>query len=168
MDRISTADFDSPIGPLRVASSESGLAYVELPQASGRGFRGWLDRHAKGADVEQGYAPNQAWIAQILEFLEGKRTSFDIPLDLRGTEFQCDVYREVAAISYGETRSYSEIAQAVGRASAVRAVGAANAANPIPLVVPCHRVIASSGHLQGYAGGLDTKARLLAMESKFF
>ena len=101
---------------------------------------------------------------QLLEYFEGKRTAFDLPLDLRGTPFQLEVWRALLAIPYGETRSYAEIARAVGRPAAVRAVGAANGANPIAIVVPCHRVIAADGSLGGYGGGLELKARLLAME----
>ena len=86
-------------------------------------------------------------------------------LDLRATAFQLAVYQCVAKIGYGQTLSYSDIANAIGKPKAVRAVGAANGANPIPLVIPCHRVIARGGALQGYAGGLKLKARLLAMES---
>lgn len=164
MDVLHTAEFESPIGSLRIAGTSTGLAYVQLPHANGRGFDGWRTRHAPAAIVKQGFEPNRASVAQILEFLEGKREAFDLPLDLRGTEFQVAVYREVARIPFGETRTYKEVADAVGRPTATRAVGAANGANPVSLVVPCHRVIASSGHLQGYGGGLDLKARLLAME----
>ncbi len=164
MDVIHTADFDTPIGSLRIASTSIGLAYIQLPHANGRGFDGWRTRHAPSAVVKQGFEPNRTCVAQLLEFLEGKREVFDLALDLRGTDFQVAVYEEVARIPFGETRTYKEIADAVGRPTATRAVGAANGANPISLVVPCHRVIATSGHLQGYGGGLDLKARLLAME----
>ena len=164
MDVVHTVECDSPVGPLRIASTEKGLAYVELPHASGRGLDGWRTRHASGAIVKQGFEPNRPYIAQILEFLAGKRQKFELPLDLRATPFQLAVYQELRRIPFGETRTYAEIARAVGRPSATRAVGAANGANPISLVVPCHRVIGSSGHLQGYAGGLDLKAWLLAME----
>ena len=164
MDVIHTADFETSIGSLRIASTSNGLAYIQLPHANGRGFDGWRTRHAQTAVVKQGFEPNKLYVAQIREFLEGKREEFDLPLDVRGTEFQVAVYEEVARIPFGETRTYAEIAQAVGRPTATRAVGAANGANPISLVVPCHRVIATSGHLQGYGGGLDLKAKLLAME----
>jgi O-6-methylguanine DNA methyltransferase len=159
-----TADLETPVGSIRIASSEKGLAYVQLPHANGRGFDGWRTRHAPTAVVKQGFEPNRIYAAQILEFLEGKREAFDLPLDLRGTPFQLAALAEVARIPFGETRTYGEIAEAVGRPTASRAVGAANGANPVSLVVPCHRVIASSGHLQGYGGGLELKARLLAME----
>ncbi len=164
MDVIHTAEFDTPIGSIRIASTSTGLAYVQLPRANGRGFDGWRTRHAPSAVVKRGFEPNRTCVAQILEFLEGKREAFDLQLDLRGTDFQVAVYEEVARIPFGETRTYKEIAVAVGRAKATRAVGAANGANPVSLVVPCHRVIATTGHLQGYGGGLDLKAKLLAME----
>ena len=165
MRTIHTARFDSPIGELAVASSDAGLAYVALPRANGRGMLGWQRRHAADETLREGYAANRSAIQQILEFLDGKREVFDLALDLRATEFQCDVYRVVAAIPYGERLSYADVAARVERPKAVRAVGAANGANPLPLVVPCHRVVASGGQLQGYAGGLDMKARLLAMEN---
>ncbi len=161
---VHTAQFESPIGSLRVASTDAGLAYLELPHASGRGLSGWLRRQLPGASAEDGFAPNRTAIAQILEYLEGKRAGFDLPLDLRGTHFQLEVWSALREIPYGETRSYAQIAEAVGRPSAVRAVGTANGANPVSLVVPCHRVIASTGRLAGYAGGIALKARLLAME----
>ena len=103
-------------------------------------------------------------VTQILEYLEGKRTRFDVPLDLRGTDFQVAVWNGLLSIPYGETRTYQDLARQLGRPRAVRAVGAANGANPLALVVPCHRVVASGGRLGGYGGGLELKARLLAME----
>jgi O-6-methylguanine DNA methyltransferase len=164
MEIVHTAQVDSPIGGLRLASTERGLGYLELPHASGRGLDGWLRRCLPGARCEEGYAANRSAVDQILEYLEGKRTEFDLPLDLRGTPFQQAVWEALLAIPYGETRSYSDIAGGVARPRAVRAVGAANGSNPVSLVVPCHRVIASDGKLGGYGGGLELKARLLAME----
>jgi len=164
MEIVHTAETDTPIGLCRVASTGQGLAYVELPHASGRGLRGWLRHYAAEADVVEAFAPNRVAIGQLLEFLEGKRTEFDLALDLRGTPFQRAVWSALLEIPYGETRSYRQIAQAVGRPNAVRAVGAANGANPVSLVVPCHRVIGADGRLAGYGGGTDVKARLLAME----
>lgn len=164
MEIVHTALVDTPIGALRLASTSAGLGFLELPHASGRGLRGWLRRCLPGARCEEGYAPNRAAVAQILEYLEGKRTAFDLPLDLRGTAFQRKVWNALLDIPYGETRSYAGLARAVGRPKAVRAVGSANGANPVALIVPCHRVIASDGKLGGYGGGLELKARLLAME----
>lgn len=162
---LSTTRFDSPIGSLRIVSSQKGLVYVELPHASGRGFEGWRKLYARDSDVVERRAAHEDAIDQILEFLAGDRREFALSLDLRATDFQLAVYKIVAGIRYGETLAYSDVAEAMGKPKAVRAVGAANGANPIPLIVPCHRVIARGGALQGYAGGLDMKAKLLAMES---
>ena len=164
METLYTARFSTPLGPLRIASSDKGLAYVELPNESGRGFGGWLKTHAPDAKVVDRRTPNDPIIDQLMEYAEGTRRTFEIDLDLRATKFQLSVYKHVAKIGYGETLTYSDIAEAIGNPKSVRAVGAANGANPIPLVIPCHRVVASSGHLQGYAGGLELKQRLLAME----
>ena len=164
MEIVHTTWVEGPIGTFRIASTQQGLAYVELPHASGHGLDGWLRRRAPDARCEEGDEPNRSAAAQILEYLVGKRTEFDLPLDLRGTPFQRQVWEKLLEIPYGETRSYQEIARAIGRPHATRAVGNANGANPVSLVVPCHRVVASGGKLGGYAGGLSLKARLLAME----
>lgn len=165
MEVLSATRFDSPIGSLRIVSSEKGLVYVELPHQNGRGFAGWKTTHAKDAKVVERRASQDEVVDQLLEYASGERQKFEIELDIRATPFQTAVYKQVVKIGYGETLSYSDIATAMDNAKAVRAVGAANGANPIPLIVPCHRVIARGGALQGYAGGLDLKARLLAMES---
>lgn len=164
METVHTAEFESPIGRLRIASTGKGLAYLGLPRSGGRGFAGWLARAAPDAKRSAAFAPNRDAIRQVLEYLEGKRTEFELSLDLRGTPFQNTVWQALLAIPYGETRSYAEIARSVGNPEAVRAVGTANGANPVPLIVPCHRVIQSGGKLGGYGGGLDLKRRLLAME----
>ncbi len=147
-----------------MASTERGLGYLELPHASGRGLDGWLRRSHPGARCEEGYAANRSAVAQILEYLEGKRERFDLSLDLRGTEFALSVYREVSRIPYGKTATYSEVARAIGHPKAFRAVGNANAGNPLSLVIPCHRVVAAGGRLGGYGGGLPMKRQLLMME----
>ncbi len=165
MEIVHTARVDSPIGRFRIASTDAGVAYLELPHASGRGLAGWLKRCAPGARCEDNYAHNRRAIQQLLEYLEGKREEFDLELDLRGTPFQRRVWAALLEIPYGETRSYQELARAIRKPKAVRAVGAANGANPVSLIVPCHRVIQTGGRLGGYGGGLELKARLLAMES---
>lgn len=103
-------------------------------------------------------------VRQLRAYFAGSLRVFEIPLDPQGTEFQLKVWRQLVTIPYGEIRSYSQVAEAVGAPRAVRAVGAANGANPIPIVAPCHRVIGSSGKLVGYGGGLPLKERLLALE----
>lgn len=102
---------------------------------------------------------------QLLEYLAGVRREFDLPLAPKGTEFYRSVWRALEEIPYGETRSYRDIAQAVGRPKAVRAVGQANHNNPIPIIIPCHRVVGANGSLTGYGGGLDLKERLLRLEA---
>jgi methylated-DNA-[protein]-cysteine S-methyltransferase len=164
MEIVHTAEFESPIGSLLCASTERGLAYVRLPRAGGRGFAGWLRRQAPAAEVRTGFAPNKAAIHQILEYLEGKRSAFDLPLDLRGTDFQRRVWDALLDIPYGQTRSYAEVARSIREPAAVRAVGTANGSNPCSIVVPCHRVVATGGKLGGYGGGLPLKRRLLALE----
>jgi O-6-methylguanine DNA methyltransferase len=143
---------DSPVGPLLLAVSQRGLVALEF----GRGTmgEGWVE----AADRTAPYA------RQLEEYFAGKRRAFDVPLDLRGTEFQKRCWQELLKIPYGETRSYAEIARAIGNPSAVRAVGLANGQNPIAIVVPCHRVIGSDGSLTGYGGGLEVKRRLLELE----
>lgn len=103
-------------------------------------------------------------ISELNEYLEGKRSSFDLPLDPKGTEFQKKVWNALKEIPYGETRSYGEIAKTIGNEKASRAVGMANNKNPIAIIVPCHRVIGANGKLVGYAGGLDIKEKLLQLE----
>ena len=164
MEIVHTARFDTPFGEMLAASTERGFAYLQLPRASGRGLNGWLRRFAPQASQEEAYAPNRSAIGQILEYLEGKRERFDLSLDLRGTEFALSVYREVERIPYGKTATYSEVARALGHPKAFRAVGNANAANPLSLVIPCHRVVAAGGKLGGYGGGLPMKRQLLVME----
>jgi len=166
MEIVHTADLETSFGVIQVASTERGLAYVRLPRASGRGFAGWLMRHAPDSEVVAAYKPNRAAIRQITEYLEGKRELFDLPLDLRATSFQSQVYAALCDIPYGETRTYADIARSVGLPKAFRAVGAANGANPISIVVPCHRVVATGGRLGGYGGGLPMKKKLLAMEHR--
>ena len=164
MERVYTSWLAAPIGALRLASTAKGLAFLELPHASGRGLEGWLRRCLPDARCSESEAAHREAGSQLLEYLEGARTRFELPLDLRGTPFQLRVWEALLEIPYGETRSYREIARAVRKPDAVRAVGSANGANPVALVVPCHRVIQSGGRLGGYGGGLELKARLLAME----
>ena len=164
MSVVHTARFDTPDGVMLAASTDRGLLYLGLPHANGRGFQSFLGRFVLDAKIQSSYAPNRKVVMQVCDYLRGHRRDFDLRLDLRGTSFQKSVYRELQRIKYGETRSYGEIARSIGNPGGARAVGAANAANPLPLVIPCHRVIAAGKKLGGYAGGLPLKRRLLAME----
>jgi len=138
---------------VRLVSSDSGLRTMEFEP-----FCPVLDSHP-GTHPTAGEA-----VRQLRAYFAGQLWRFDLPLDLQGTPFQLRVWRELERIPYGETRSYSQIAAAIGAPRAVRAVGAANGANPIPIVVPCHRVIGAGGQLVGYGGGLPLKKRLLELE----
>jgi len=144
---------ESPIGPLTLASSERGLASVHFGDAI-----------PPEAIIDE--SVHQLAIQQLQEYFEGKRTAFDLPLDLHGTPFQKAVWSKLQSIPYGETCSYGEIARSLGKPGAARAVGMANHDNPVAVVVPCHRVVGSDGSLTGYAGGLDVKKRLLTLESQ--
>jgi methylated-DNA-[protein]-cysteine S-methyltransferase len=142
-----------------ILSSTSGLRWVDL---EGTPFGELVGRLA--ARIVPDDEPNGVILSQLREYLRGTRRSFDLPLDLHGTPFQISVWDAVAKIAYGTLQSYAEIARAVGRPAATRAVGQAVGANPIALVIPCHRVVGSAGALTGYRGGLPLKERLLALE----
>jgi O-6-methylguanine DNA methyltransferase len=163
------AKIDSAVGPLFLAESARGLLALEfdarLPeQQSIRPNPRDLREENHQIAFEESPSLLRPYAIQLEEYFSGKRRAFDFSLDLRGTEFQISCWRALIAIPYGETRSYADIARAVGKPNAFRAVGMANNRNPIAIVVPCHRVIASDGTLCGYGGGLDVKKRLLELE----
>lgn len=149
---------DTPVGRLTLVGSDAGLAAIlwqnDPPGRVRLSLEREDDRHPTLVAAEQ----------QLREYFAGARTTFDVPLDMSGTDFQRQVWKALLRIPYGETRSYQEIAAELGRPTAARAVGAANGRNPLSIVAPCHRVVGASGALTGFAGGLDVKARLLALE----
>ncbi len=149
---------DTPIGELLLAGEENALVMIGFPKGSMRREPepDWIYNEKPLAEASQ----------QLREYFDGERREFDLPLRLAGTEFQVSVLEALQKIPYGETTSYGEIARRIGRPKAVRAVGAANGRNPIPIVVPCHRVIGSTGDLTGFGGGLDTKEALLRLEAE--
>jgi methylated-DNA-[protein]-cysteine S-methyltransferase len=138
---------------LRLTASPSGLRSIDFK----------FD-HPPSGEPASGNPLLDAAARQLRAYFAGDLRVFDIPLDPLGTQFQKRVWHELITIPFGEIRSYSQVAQAIGAPRAVRAVGAANGANPLPIVVPCHRVIGSSGKLVGYGGGLPLKQRLLGLE----
>ena len=154
-------DYDylhTPIGRLLIAGDEAGLRYVEFERADqgGRIDASWRrGRHAIGAAV-----------AQLEAYFAGELHAFDLPLAAVGTAFRKTVWDALVHIPYGETISYGELARRIGDPSASRAVGAANGANPLPIIVPCHRVIGANGKLTGFGGGLPVKQWLLAHERR--
>jgi methylated-DNA-[protein]-cysteine S-methyltransferase len=149
---------DSPVGPLRLFASGQSLRQIDfmagrnpaLPDAS------WREDRALFGNI----------IRQLEAYFAGELESFDLPLHPKGTAFQVRVWRQLCEIPYGETISYGELARRIGNPNASRAVGLANGANPIPIVIPCHRVIGTSGKLVGYGGGLEVKEKLLALETR--
>ena len=159
-----TAEFDSPLGTLRLAATRKGLAQICLPRSAGPGFTGWLARRLPDAERVD-WLPLLDKARQELDaYFAGRLREFTLSLDLRGTPFQLAVWEALRRIGYGETRSYADVAREVGRPRALRAVGNANGANPVPVIVACHRVISSDGRLGGYGGGAEAKRRLLALE----
>lgn len=150
---------DSPIGRLRLVATDQGLSHLLFDQQAGDDM---------GSDGDSAEADNHpvlaAATAQLEEYFAGQRQEFDIPLDLSGTEFQQAAWSALADVPFGETRSYRQQAEAIGRPRAVRAIGAANGRNPVPIVLPCHRIVGSDGSLTGYGGGLPIKEFLLDHE----
>lgn len=159
----------SAVGPLFLAASQKGLVALEfdkrLPgQPTIRPNPRDLREETSALRFEESPSALSIYTRELEEYFCSRRREFTFPLDLRGTDFQLACWRALLAIPYGETRSYADIARAVGRPQGFRAVGMANNRNPVAIVVPCHRVIASDGTLCGYGGGLDTKRKLLELE----
>jgi methylated-DNA-[protein]-cysteine S-methyltransferase len=149
---------DSPVGKLKLVASDKGLAGVL-----------WQRENTRPVPLSEAVEDKQHPVLveterQLGEYFAGKRKTFSIALDLRGTQFQKDVWEALLAIPFGETRSYGQLAKQLGNPRATRAVGAANGRSPVSIIVPCHRVIGSSGKLTGFGGGLETKAHLLSLE----
>lgn len=153
-----TRTMASPVGELTLIASDKGLAAILWENDDPARVR--LAPRAEAADHP--VLEEAAW--QLAAYFAGKRTSFDLPLDFHGTDFQKRVWAALLAIPFGETRSYAQIARAIGSPTAFRAVGAANGRNPISIVAPCHRVIGTNGTLTGFAGGLEAKEYLLRLE----
>ncbi|WP_312319699.1 methylated-DNA--[protein]-cysteine S-methyltransferase [Stenotrophomonas sp.] len=150
--------FDSPIGALTVAGDSQGIHHIlfENNRYDAKGRERWQrDAHAL-RDAR----------TQLLQFLHGQRTTFELPLAPHGTDFQLRVWTALADIPFGQTWSYVQLARHIGQPTASRAVGAANGRNPLPIVLPCHRVIGASGALTGFGGGIETKAALLELEGR--
>jgi len=158
MSAMSYTRMKSPVGPLLLAGDEGGLRLVHF--ATGRRPKSpsheWIEDRT----------PFKEAIRQLEAYFEGKLKDFDVPLVLDGTEFQLLVWNNLRKIPYGETVSYGQLARRIGSPEAARAVGLANGSNPIPIIIPCHRVIGSNGNLTGFGGGLPVKKKLLALESR--
>jgi methylated-DNA-[protein]-cysteine S-methyltransferase len=158
MSEVSYTRIDSPVGRLLLAADTQGLrlASFESSKRAAPVQSQWKEDIAPFAEV----------IRQLQAYFGGELKEFDLPLAPEGTEFQLRVWNSLRTIPYGETISYAQLAQKIGNPQAVRAVGLANGSNPIPIIVPCHRVIGSDGSLTGFGGGLANKQKLLALESR--
>lgn len=154
MPRLSYVSLASPIGDLRLVASPNGLRRIDLPPA-GEPESTW---------VEESTPILAEVVRQLTEYFAGDRRTFDLPLEPEGTDFQLSVWKVLRAIPFGQTISYGEQARRLGDANKARAVGSANGRNPLPIVVPCHRVVGADGSLTGFSGGVDAKRWLLEHE----
>lgn len=153
-DNLITLSYLTPIGPLEVTLCDAGIVSLDWSDAKARHDSAPLSDPATG------------WLGQLDEYFAGRRHEFNMPILTSGTPFQEAVWRELMKIPYGQTASYSEIARAIGRPRAFRAVAQACHVNPIAIIIPCHRVIGADGSLTGYAAGLEIKRRLLDLERR--
>lgn len=152
---------DSPIGPLTLVATDDALVEVRFPNHDEGSPPNVV---ALAGSPDSGHPVVAQAAAELAEYFAGERTEFDVPLAPVGTAFQLDAWTALGTIAYGETVSYGEQARRLGAPNKARAVGAANGRNPIPIIVPCHRVIGANGHLTGFGGGVESKAWLLAHE----
>jgi methylated-DNA-[protein]-cysteine S-methyltransferase len=158
MSAVSYTRIESPVGKLLLATEAQGLRLVSF-ESSKRAT-------SVQPDWKENKAPFAEVIRQLRAYFDGELREFDLPLAPEGTAFQLRVWNSLRTIPYGETISYAQLAQKIGNSSAVRAVGLANGSNPIPIIIPCHRVIGSDGSLTGFGGGLSNKKKLLDLESR--
>ncbi len=163
METFFLSQYKSPLGKYIVGSSTNGVACVKTESRMTSIAAQWRKR---GIEVKDAKGHNDGIIAELNAFFAGDLRQFSVPIDLRGTEFQRQVWNLLLNIPYGETRSYGQIAGALGRPGASRAVGQAIGTNPVAIIVPCHRVIGVNGGLVGYGGGLHRKQALLKLEAQ--
>lgn len=167
MEQLQAARFPTPLGQVLAVAGERGLCGLYLDEATAEsGLTRWRRRFAPTSTIVEVSAeePALAGLAAALEgYFAGEQRQFDLPLDPRGTDFQREVWAELQRIPFGQTLTYGELARRLARPGGSRAVGAANGANPLPIVIPCHRVVASRG-LGGFSAGLERKIRLLRLE----
>ncbi|WP_281797656.1 methylated-DNA--[protein]-cysteine S-methyltransferase [Tepidanaerobacter syntrophicus] len=149
---------------IHLAVSEKGLCYILWPNKQFKTLEEWTTKYFSKSTLIYNQRKIEPYKAQIEEYFKGQRRVFDIPLDLKGTDFQISVWEALLNIPYGTTKTYSQVAAEIGRPKATRAVGGAIGANPVSIVVPCHRVIGKDGSLTGFGGGLEIKKKLLKLE----
>ncbi len=164
MSKVFCTSFDSRIGRIYVASTEHGVCKISVPRESRKDFIGWLKEHFDVDQISDNRARNREVIDQLNRYFSGKLAKFNCPIDLIGTPFQIRVWKELMKIPYGSTMTYKHLARRVSAPNATQAVGRANSSNPVPIIVPCHRVLGSNGALVGYSCGIKTKEFLLRLE----
>jgi len=163
-DTVTIGTVETPAGAFGAAFTSRGLGRLTFPTEDLAACAAWARRWAPGAPARHAGWQLDELAQQLADYFAGRLRAFGIALDMRGTPFQIAVWSGLLEIGYGQVRSYSAHAAAIGRPRAIRAVGAANGANPIPILVPCHRLIGANGALVKYGGGLDVKRRLLELE----
>lgn len=164
MPTVHCTSFDSKIGLIYVASTDKGVCKISVPKQTRRDFFRWLNDHFDDHDVVDNKSRNKEVIDQLNRYFNGKLARFTCPVDLIGTPFQIRVWKELSRISYGTTITYKQLAKRIGTSKGFQAVGRANASNPLPIIVPCHRVLGTDGSLVGYSSGIKTKEFLLKLE----
>ena len=157
---------DTPHGPITLVKSDLGICFVGLPNTSLDQIRSWADKHFDFEPLRPELDCCQAELQELDEYLAGERTDFTWTVDHRNTSFAHQALAEVSKVRYGQTATYGELAARIGRPRAARAVGGAVGANPLPIIIPCHRIVGSDGSLTGYGGGLALKKVLLALETQ--
>jgi O-6-methylguanine DNA methyltransferase len=161
---VTVGRVETPEGTFGAVFTARGLGRLTFPSEDLAACEGWARRWAPGAQQRDAGWQLDELAAQLADYFAGRLRAFEIPLDLRGTPFQLAAWQALTEIGYGQLRTYAEHAAAIGRPRAIRAVGAANGANPIPILVPCHRLVGKGGALVKYGGGLEVKRRLLVLE----
>ena len=156
--------FDSKIGLIYIASTDKGVCKVSVPRQTKKDFFRWLRENFDDSEVVDNKSRNKEVMDQLNRYFNGKLAKFNLAVDMRGTPFQLRVWKELQKISYGTTISYKQLAKRLGTSRGFQAIGRANAANPLPIIVPCHRVLGTDGTLIGYASGVKTKEFLLKLE----
>lgn len=164
MPMVYCTSFDSKIGLIYVASTEKGVCKISVPRQTKKDFFKWLRDHFDDDEVMDNKSRNKDVIDQLSRYFNGRLAKFTCPVDMMGTPFQLRVWKELMKISYGTTVSYKQLAKRIGTSKGFQAVGRANAANPLPIIVPCHRVVGVGGSLVGYSSGIKTKEFLLKLE----
>jgi len=164
METVYCTSFRSTVGTIYIASTDQGVCKVSVPKQTRREFFDWLGKHFDDDSVAENKARNKPLIGQLSRYFRQRLAKFTIPLDDRGTPFQRRVWKELQRIPYGQTITYKELARRIGAPKAYQAVGQAVGANPLPILIPCHRVVGCDGSLRGYACGVKTKEFLLRLE----